>query len=248
MEEISTKKRKISINSKPDRISLGTGSYGSVWKGKFNGRPVAVKKVLLGNWNKEEESAMKQLDHPNIVKIFHCESDKDFRYYALELCVASLDKLFLESDHPKKYKGPMPHHIEVFLQLASGLEHIHSKNLVHRDIKPDNILISERITSQTTEVTLKWADFGLSKSVNERGTCSMSGIRGTTNYLAPEILRKGEDGRGDVKSDIFALALVFGYFLLGGQHLYGSTEKNEEIVRNMNKMEPANMQKLVVLL
>ncbi|XP_057374317.1 uncharacterized protein LOC130695214 [Daphnia carinata] len=249
MEEIPTKKRKlISIDSKPDRVQLGGGNFGNVFKGKFKGRPVAVKKVLLQNWNEEGVNAMKQLDHPNIVKLFHCESDRDFRHYALELCNASLDRLFLDSDHPQKYKGPMPRHIEVFHQLASGLEHIHSKNFIHRDIKPKNILISLRTAGENEEITIKWADFGLSRTVNERGTFTMkSGIKLTKKWLAPEILRllgKGEEGRGDVRSDVFALALVFGYFLLGGQHLYGSIQHNEQIIRNIIEGKPINMQQI----
>ena len=143
----------------------------------------------------------------------------------MELCAASLDQLFLESGDPRKYKGPaLPPHLEVFRQLASGLDHIHSKNLFHRDIKPENVLIS--VDSTTGLVTIKWADFGLSKFVNERGSCTLSGCKGTTNYFAPELLRSLENnetlGRGTIKSDVFSFALVIGYLLLDGQHLYGS--------------------------
>ncbi len=80
---------------------------------------------------------------------------------------------------------------------------------------------------------MKLADFGLSRYVNERGTFTMSsGIKGTRNWFAPELLKlirfqqpetMGQP-RGTVKSDVFSLGLVFGYFLLSGQHLYGSDE------------------------
>ncbi|XP_045036508.1 serine/threonine-protein kinase/endoribonuclease ire-1 [Daphnia magna] len=224
MEEIPKRnKRQISIDSKP-RVQLGTGGFGSVFKGKYKGRPVAVKRVLVQNCNRNEEEAMKQLNHPNIVKLFHCESDKDFGYYALELCVASLDKLFLESDDPKKYNGPMPRQIDSFLQLASG-----------------NKIV----------VTLKWADFGLSKSVNERGTCSMSALKGTRNWIAPELLRPTLDGRecrGDIKSDVFAQGLVFGCIFLDGEHLYGSKQNKEEILKNIKEGNPVNMQKINIFL
>ena len=159
----------------------------------------------------------------------------------MELCTASLDQLFLKSDHPRKYKGPaLPPHLTVFLQLASGLEYIHSKNLFHRDIKPANVLIF--IDSTTGLVTIKWADFGLSKFVNERGTCTLSGIRGTEYYIAPELLKRltsdEELGRGDIKSDVFSFALVIGYLLLKGQHLYGF---NIEIPTNILKKNQVNM-------
>lgn len=77
MENIAiSEKRQISID--PERIVLGVGYFGQVLKGKFNGCPVAVKRVLLHTYNVNEENAMQMLDHPNIVKLFHCESDSDF--------------------------------------------------------------------------------------------------------------------------------------------------------------------------
>jgi serine/threonine protein kinase len=66
----------------------------------------------------------------------------------------------------------------VFSQLASGLDYINPKKLIHRDIKPANVLI--HVDPTTGQVTMKWADFGLSRSVNERGTFTInSGIKGT---------------------------------------------------------------------
>ena len=142
-----------------------------------------------------------------------------FRYFALELCQGSLDQLFLPDNDPRKYKGPrIPHNFAVLLQLALGLAYIHSKNLIHRDIKPENVLI--HIDSTGDKITLKWADFGLSKSVNERGTCALS------YWLAPELLlleaQTNGQLRGTVKSDVFAEGLVFAYILLIGKHPYGS--------------------------
>ena len=148
----------------------------------------------------------------------------------MELCAASLDQIFLDNNQPRKYNGPnLPHYLIVFLQLAEGLEYIHSKNLTHRDIKPGNVLIY--VDPNTRQITMKLADFGLSKSVNERGSYTMkSGVKGTYTYLAPELLllklmeNEKKLGRGTVKSDVFALGLVFVYLLLDGQHLYGSNE------------------------
>jgi serine/threonine protein kinase len=99
---------------------------------------------------------------------------------------------------------------------------------------------------------MKWADFGLSKQVNERGSHSISGMRGTHNWHSPEILKifieeEGNDGkttspdirpRGTVKSDVFSAGLVFGYYLLDGDHPFGSGYK---ILPNILKNEPVNM-------
>ncbi len=173
------------------------------------------------------------------------------RHFALELCIASLDQIFLEPNDPKKYNGPqLPYHFEVFSQLASGLEHIHSRNLIHRDIKPENVLISVDSTGQDVKVTMKWADFGLSRSVNERGTFTMnSGVKGTSYWYAPELIKilysfrsqsiTMEQPRGTIKSDIFALGLVYAFLLLDGEHIYGS--RVNEIHENILKGSAINI-------
>ncbi|KAK4004107.1 hypothetical protein OUZ56_005849 [Daphnia magna] len=224
---------------------LGRGGFGCVLKGKYGGREVAVKRVQLHLVNETEEKALLALHHPNVVKLLHCDSDEDFRMYVLELCDASLDQLFLEPNDPKKYDGPMPRYIQVFLQLALGLEHIHSKQLIHRDLKPQNVLISK---TSSSEVTIKWADFGLSKHVDEHGCHSWSGVRGTRTWYAPEVLKisltpkEAKEVKGSVKSDVFALGLVFGYLFLKGQHVYGFTEN--EIRDNVIEKKPINMKEI----
>ena len=137
----------------------------------------------------------------------------------------------------------MPHNFPLLLQLALGLAYIHSKELIHRDIKPENVLI--HIDSTGDKITLKWAYFGLSKSMNERGSCTLSGVKGTKNWLAPELLQlcqvqtSGQQ-RGTVKSDVFAEGLVFAYILLIGKHPYGSDVY--EIQTNIVNKEPINME------
>lgn len=133
-----------------------------------------------------------------------------------------------------------------FFQLATGLEYIHSKNLIHRDVKPENVLIFVDPSSNT--VKLKWADFGLSRPLSDRGSYQTSSLQGTLNWMAPELLkqldeweRSGRDQdqgwiKGNVKSDIFALGLVFAYYLNNGKHPYGLTES--EIRMNIKRQKP----------
>ena len=141
----------------------------------------------------------------------------------------------------------MPPKEEVLLQLAKGLDHIHQIGLVHRDIKPENVLIW--LNPEQDKVLMKWADFGFSKQVSERGTFSMtSGIKGTHDWLAPEILKLLDDDnftenaeikKGTVKSDVFAEGLVFGYFLLDGRHPFGDTKR--QLRNHVRRKKPINL-------
>ncbi|XP_046638821.1 cell division protein kinase 2 homolog [Daphnia pulicaria] len=166
---------------------LGEGGYGIVCKGSWDGKTVAIKRIQLHQCCNQEEDAMKKLDHPNVVKFFHAESDDNFRYYCLELCDGTLDQMLSKDNDPEKFlkAHPMPIQLLNIYQLATGLEYIHKQGLIHRDLKPENVLI---IKNRENQETMKWADFGLSKPVNERGTCSMSGMVGGIRTIRPIIL------------------------------------------------------------
>ena len=144
----------------------------------------------------------------------------------MELCVATLSDVISE-----KYRGFLPPEQQCLHQMAAGVEHIHSNNWVHRDIKPDNILIC----AIDGWVRLKISDFGLSKkSVGEE--YSISGLVGTPVYLAPELvdlwLNDGcnvNESKMTNASDVFALGCVFFYFLTK-KHPFG----NGKIIVNIS--------------
>lgn len=165
---------------------------------------------------------------------------------ALELCAASLDQCFpweLKGSDIV-YSGPMPTDIQVLLQLTRGLAYIHSQNITHRDIKPQNVLIG---TSSTTNLMklMKWADFGLSKKIGPEGSYDISGIKGTRKWMAPEQLKvllgivsqeKNYKVRGTVRSDLFSTGCLYLYFLKRGAHPYGDIEL--EIMNNVVPEKP----------
>jgi serine/threonine protein kinase len=156
----------------------------------------------------------------------------------MELCVASLDQLFLPEDDPKKYKGPIPSEEQFCFQLISGLQYIHEQNLVHGSIKPTNVLIS---SSQDPEIKL--SDFGLTTSSLNEGHSTKRLIRGFLSsryWLAPELLENDStDGQSTKESDIFAAGSVFFYFLSKGCHLFGNA--THEILKNTREGNQFNL-------
>ncbi|KAK4004994.1 Uncharacterized protein APZ42_016109 [Daphnia magna] len=250
MEKIISVSDRLSYD---DNAILGKGTAGFVFRGSFGDDiPVAVKRVKLASMQKEavqkrEEEMFASLDHPNVIKLYHIEEDLTFKYFALELCAASLDQCCLADRDSRKYKGFLPPDHEVLLQLANGLEYIHSRKLLHRDIKPENVLIS-----LTEPALVKWSDFGLCKPLSKKEAMAINGIKATHYWTAPEILDlenqhpsssdpDGLRGRGTVSSDIYALGLVFFSFLTNGLHLFGS--KNL-IIPNIMRGKSVNLSKL----
>jgi serine/threonine protein kinase len=162
----------------------------------------------------------------------------------LELCAATLAQCLT-----KDYKGPeLPPDGLVLYQIANGLHYIHSRNLVHRDVKPDNILIS-----MTTPVQMKLSDFGFVKKTSHRGTFTQqSGLKGTEKWMAPEILelviKMEESSRdstseelphGTIQSDTFAVGCVFFYFLTRGKHPFG--RNSSRILVNIVDNKPTEL-------
>jgi serine/threonine protein kinase len=135
------------------------------------------------------------------------------RYVALELCVGTL-----RDYGEKKYQGPVPNGGDGLLQMARGLNHIHLQNYVHKEIKPENILIA---SSGSSNVSFKISDFGLCNSVAKLSENLETLAHQAPEYLvlvATELLKDW----GSRAADIFALGCVFFYFLTNGSHPFGS--------------------------
>ncbi|KZS06503.1 Uncharacterized protein APZ42_030023 [Daphnia magna] len=223
---------------------LGSGTFGQVFEGKFNGDLVAVKQMTTTTAQKNiiqrEMNTHIELNHLNVVKLLDVadSADNRFTHLVLELCGGTL------ADYcEKKYSGPeLPPDELVLYQIANGLHYIHSRNLVHRDIKPDNILIS-----MMTPVQMKVSDLSFVKKTRY-DIFSQSKIRGTLLWMAPERLKVLSDTEnksaelpdGTIKSDTFSSGCVFFYFLTRGTHPFGKNQatlpgnilknKQEEIV------------------
>ncbi len=180
----------------------------------------------------------------------------NYRCYALELCEVSLDEVYKD---PKKYRKFLPNQVEFILQLSLGLEYIHSQNLVHRDIKSGNVLLSKPVTEEEPPLA-KWADFGFAKTTSNDGKYDLSGrSRGTELYWAPEICRIWEDyehGSQEsddkklitmtVMSDVFSSGCVFFEFCTEGTHPFGDKHKPIQIKDNLLQSNPYNLKGNVI--
>ncbi|KAJ3632089.1 hypothetical protein Zmor_022110 [Zophobas morio] len=125
---------------------LGHGSHGTVvFRGFFENRPVAIKRLLKEFYeiaNHEVDLLLQSDNHPNIVRYFCKEESEQFCYIALELCEGSL------VDFVEQKVAVALSHLDIVFQLLNGLNHLHNLNLVHRDIKPQNVLITRQFGTQ----------------------------------------------------------------------------------------------------
>ncbi|XP_006624186.1 serine/threonine-protein kinase/endoribonuclease IRE1 isoform X1 [Apis dorsata] len=196
---------------------LGKGCEGTfVYRGNFDGRSVAVKRLLPDcfTFADREVALLRESDaHANVVRYFCTEQDRMFRYIALELAEATLQDYVAGKYDKKKISTK-----SILRQATSGLAHLHLLDIVHRDIKPHNVLLST--PGPRGEVRAMISDFGLCKKL-QLGRVSFSrrsGVTGTDGWIAPEMLN---GNRTTCAVDIFSLGCVFYYVLSNGKHPFG---------------------------
>jgi serine/threonine-protein kinase/endoribonuclease IRE1 len=170
-----------------------------VYEGSLQGRAVAVKRLLQDFVTiaaREVELLQESDDHPNVIRYFYKESKDGFLYIALELCPASLADVIERPDAFSAISSVFDPK-RALAQVAAGLRHLHMLKIVHRDIKPQNILVS-RPKNGLHRMLI--SDFGLCKKLEVDQTSFLPTVHGVMaagsfGWRAPEILR------GDVKLD-----------------------------------------------
>ncbi|XP_048466754.1 serine/threonine-protein kinase/endoribonuclease IRE1 isoform X4 [Rhincodon typus] len=169
---------------------LGHGAEGTiVFKGRFDDRYVAVKRILpecFSFADREVQLLRESDEHPNVIRYFCTEKDRQFQYIATELCAATLQEYVEQKDFDRHGLEPIP----LLQQTTSGLAYLHSLNIVHRDLKPHNILIS--MPNAHGRVKAMISDFGLCKklAVGRHSFSRRSGVPGTEGWIAPEVLNE----------------------------------------------------------
>ncbi len=229
---------------------IGKGGMGDVYKARHRkmDRAVALKVInhefvrkpeAVDRFHREVKTAA-QLSHPNIVTAHDADNAGDYHFMVMEY-VDGVDLSRIIKD-----RGPLPvaescHYIR---QAAIGLQHAHEQGMVHRDIKPHNLMV-------TLDGTVKILDFGLAAlapevladadTVEARGELTAAGsIMGTPDFISPE---QASDARGaDIRSDIYSLGATF-YYLLSGRPPFDDGSVTQKL-KNHAQLEPDSLDSL----
>ncbi|MDD6431467.1 MAG: Stk1 family PASTA domain-containing Ser/Thr kinase, partial [Ruminococcus sp.] len=191
---------------------IGQGGMANVYKATdvLDNRIVAVK-ILKREFSESDEflrrfrnesKAIAVLSHPNIVKIYDMGFSEKLQYIVMEYIDGITLKEYIDSERVLNWKDA----VHFIIQILRALQHAHNRGIVHRDIKPQNIML-------LTDGTIKVMDFGIAKFAREESMTATDQAIGTVHYISPE------QARGDVtdeKSDIYSVGVMF-YEMLTGQ-------------------------------
>ena len=196
---------------------VGAGGMSDVYKAKDHilSRIVAIKvlksefsedRTFVTKFRTEAQSAA-VLEHPNIVNIYDVGSEDGLYYIVMEYVEGITLKTYIEKKGQLSFKESA----SIAIQVARGIEAAHGKNIIHRDIKPQNIMIS-------TDGKVKVTDFGIAKAASSN-TIS-SDVMGSVHYASPEQARNGFI---DARSDVYSLGIVMYEMITGRVPFDGDT-------------------------
>ena len=212
---------------------LGEGGYGQVYLVRHKKmnlframKVIPVKSKASGEKTDEEIELLKQLDHPNIVKLFEYFSDDDKYYLITEYCKGG--DLFDLIKKKKKFSELSAAYI--MFQIFRALIYCHNTHhLIHRDIKPENIVVFGKNNAREDLYDIKLIDFGISKIFNKVEKNNDNRIKGSLNYIAPEVL----EGKYNEKCDIWSCGVIL-YILVIGEYPFVGKNKSE-ILKKIRK-------------
>lgn len=195
---------------------LGSGGYADVWLAKHTlmetEAAIKILKVKLFD-NTEQEMYLQEarktarLDHPNVVRVLECDIEQNIPFLVLNYAPNGT----LRGRHPRGICVPLDTVVLYTKQIASGLQYVHDRRLIHRDVKPENLLLGPQ-----NEIWL--SDFGIALVAQSIQYQKTQDIMGTLGYMAPE----QAEGKPIASSDQYALAVIIYEWLYGSLPFSGN--------------------------
>ncbi len=216
---------------------LGRGGVAQVYKAYHPqlDRYVAIK-MLRSDLIEEEEflarfrreaRAVAALRHPNIVQVYDFDAQDDQYYMVMELLEGDTLRTVLNSYRTAGQKIPTGHMLRILFDILSGLDYAHREGIIHRDIKPTNIMLTKGGQAVLT-------DFGIAQIVGGTQYTVSGALMGTLSYMAPE---QGLTGKCDARSDIYSLGIVY-YEMLTGQVPFDADTPLAILMKHVNDPLP----------
>lgn len=207
---------------------IGTGGMAVVYKARCHrlNRLVAIK-ILKDDYLEDEEfrrrfhsesQAVAMLSHPNIVSVYDVSTSITADYIVMELIDGITLKQYMEKKGVLNWKETL----HFAIQIAKALEHAHSRGIVHRDIKPHNVMV---LKNGSVKVT----DFGIARVMSQSNTLTKEAL-GSVHYISPE---QAKGGRVDSRSDIYSLGVVM-YEMMSGRPPYDGESPVAVAIKHIN--------------
>jgi len=207
---------------------IGTGGMAVVYKARCHrlNRLVAIK-ILKDDYLEDEEfrrrfhsesQAVAMLSHPNIVSVYDVSSSITADYIVMELIDGITLKQYMEKKGVLNWKETL----HFAIQIGKALEHAHSRGIVHRDIKPHNVMV---LKNGSVKVT----DFGIARMISQSNTLTKEAL-GSVHYISPE---QAKGGRVDIRSDIYSLGVVM-YEMMSGRPPYDGESPVAVAIKHIN--------------
>ncbi|MBQ6720236.1 MAG: Stk1 family PASTA domain-containing Ser/Thr kinase [Oscillospiraceae bacterium] len=207
---------------------IGTGGMAVVYKARCHrlNRLVAIK-ILKDEFSQDEEfrrrfhaegEAVAMLSHPNIVQVYDVSSTDNANFIVMELIDGISLKQYMEKKGVLNWKETL----HFAMQIAKGLEHAHSRGIIHRDIKPHNVMVLKN-------GSVKVMDFGIARVMSKSNTLTKEAL-GSVHYISPE---QAKGGHTDNRSDLYSLSVVM-YEMMTGRPPYDGESPVAVAIQHIN--------------
>ena len=207
---------------------IGTGGMAVVYKARCHrlNRLVAIK-ILKDEFSRDEEfrrrfhaegEAVAMLSHPNIVQVYDVSSTDTANFIVMELIDGISLKQYMEKKGVLNWKETL----HFAMQIAKGLEHAHSRGIIHRDIKPHNVMVLKN-------GSVKVMDFGIARVMSKSNTLTKEAL-GSVHYISPE---QAKGGHTDNRSDLYSLSVVM-YEMMAGRPPYDGESPVAVAIQHIN--------------